>query len=395
MSIKVDLENSEIMLSGVVGGESDDELWWGVDGFNAGDVINALASFGRDRDITVRINSPGGIATEGAAIHASLSAHRGKITMIVDGVAASAASLIFMAGDVRTMSLGAVLMIHDPAGFTWGDVREHEKTIECLNALGDAYAGIYSDASGKSLEDCRAIMKEETWFTGEQAVAAGFADGSDEADAGEDEPVEPAAFAYHQLYSRAPDKLVALAQARGWKTPVARLKNSPAGAPTANVALGAKPSNRKARTSMSKTPPTASLPAAAAAPAAAPSTTAAAPEADAAVTAAPAAVMNLDEVRAAARGDAEASFTARAREINELCALAQVPHLAGGYIADSAKSAEVVRAEILKARADGSLSAPTMSQHGLPASPAQGAAAAASWDHAVSKVNAQMGFAQK
>jgi ATP-dependent protease ClpP protease subunit len=83
-------------------------------------VAQALAENG-EGDVKVRINSGGGIATEGMAIYSLLKAHPGKVAMAIDGVAASAASLIAMAGDVRTMRDGAMMMIHDPATITVGN----------------------------------------------------------------------------------------------------------------------------------------------------------------------------------------------------------------------------------------------------------------------------------
>lgn len=206
------LNDNEIVLSGTVG-----DMFM-EDGFTASDVITALAAVGRDREVTIRLNSGGGIATEGAAIHSALAQHRGGVNIIVEGVAASAASLIAMAGDTIQMRPGSVMMIHDPAGFTMGDAAAHAKTIDALNALGDAYAGVYADKTGKSVEDMRELMRAETWMTAAQAVEAGFADAiaaSNDNDEDEDD-LEPAAFAY-AMYAKAPSKLVALANARGWK----------------------------------------------------------------------------------------------------------------------------------------------------------------------------------
>lgn len=204
------INDNEIVLSGTVG-----EMFL-EDGFTASDVITALAAIGRDREITVRLNSGGGIATEGAAIHSALAQHKGGVNIIVEGVAASAASLIAMAGDTIAMRPGSVLMIHDPAGFTMGDAAAHAKTIDALNALGDAYAGVYADKTGKSVEDMRELMRAETWMTAAQAVEAGFADALAADNDNEDDEYEPAAFAYG-MYARAPSKFVALANARGWK----------------------------------------------------------------------------------------------------------------------------------------------------------------------------------
>jgi ATP-dependent protease ClpP protease subunit len=104
MTVLVD--DSTIVLTGTV----DDGGWFWDDGFSAPDVIRALALVGNDRDVTIRINSGGGIATEGGAIHAALKRHGGRKTIIVEGIAASAASIIVMAGDERIMSPGSVMM---------------------------------------------------------------------------------------------------------------------------------------------------------------------------------------------------------------------------------------------------------------------------------------------
>lgn len=216
----VHVNGAEIALTGVVG-----DTYWD-DGFTAAEVIAALAEVGRDTDITVRLNSGGGIATEGAAIHAALAAHKGTVAMVVEGIAASAASVIAMAGDTITMSPGAVLMIHDPATQTWGDAAAHAKTIAALDKLGDAYAGIYADRTGKTVADMRALMRAETWMTADDAVAAGFADRL----AATNDNDQPTAFAYG-VYAKAPQRIVALANARGWKAPRATMAALPAALP--------------------------------------------------------------------------------------------------------------------------------------------------------------------
>lgn len=201
------LEDGKLRLSGYIGD------YFFEDGFTSSDVVMALAEIEDDADLVVHLNSPGGIATEGAAIHALLSARPGKTDIVVEGIAASAASLVAMAGDTVTMSLGAVMMIHDPSGFTWGTVADHEKTVEGLEALATAYARVYSAKSGKSADDCRAIMRDERWFTPEQAVEEGFAD---EVAGTKAEPV--AAFDY-RLFEHAPKRLTALAAKKNWRLP--------------------------------------------------------------------------------------------------------------------------------------------------------------------------------
>lgn len=209
------VNGSEIILSGMVGGSASGDSWFDPPGFGASDVIEALAEVGRENPVKIRLNSGGGIATEGSAINAAIMQHKGAVEIVVEGIAASAASAIAMAADTLTMAPGSVLMIHEPAGVTMGTASDHRKSGNALDALGDAYAGLYADKSGKPLEEMRALMIEEAWMTPEQAVAAGFADGvlASEKDA---DPIEPAAFAYG-IYAKAPEKFVALANARGWK----------------------------------------------------------------------------------------------------------------------------------------------------------------------------------
>lgn len=202
------LNGNELYLSGFVG----DNFW--DDGFTTAEVVSALAALGPS-DVTLRINSGGGIATEGAAIYAALKQHKGAVNVQVEGIAASAASLIAMAGATRVMTAGAVMMIHDPATVTFGDVTAHEQTIRALNALGDAYAGIYAEVAGISVEDARAMMRAETWMSGQDALDHGFATHT-RALAPASLDTEPTAFAYG-VYAKAPRTLVALATSRGWQ----------------------------------------------------------------------------------------------------------------------------------------------------------------------------------
>lgn len=198
----VQVNGQEVTLSGTVGVD------WFDDGFTHAEVVTALA--GLDGDITVRLNSGGGIAADGAAIHAALATYEGNVHIVVEGIAASAASLIAMAGDRITMADGAVMMIHDPLNVTYGNSADHAKTIEELEAYATAYAKVYARRSGKSAAECRDIMKAETWYDGDEAVAAGFAD-----DTGEQKAKPIAAYDY-RAYANAPKRFAAQAKAKGW-----------------------------------------------------------------------------------------------------------------------------------------------------------------------------------
>ena len=184
------LLNEQVYLYGDVG----NPFGWG-DGFTAMDVANALADHGPG-DVTVRINSGGGIAFEGMTIYSLLRAHEGKVTMIVDGIAASAASLIAMAGDDRQMRDGAMLMIHDAAAVTFGPASSHRKNADDLEKLSDNYAGVYAARAGLDKKEVRALMLATTYMTADEAIAKGFATAK-----AEDKAMALAAFDY-RVYCR-------------------------------------------------------------------------------------------------------------------------------------------------------------------------------------------------
>lgn len=189
---------NEIVLYGTVGADFFEE-----DYFTAKDVREKLSM--ASGDITVRLNSGGGIATEGQAIYRALSDHPGKVTVLIDGAAASAASLIAMAGDEIIMPTGSWMLIHDPASmFTEGrgTADDHTKLSEMLNTIGDGYASIYAKRSGMTQEAAREIMRAETIYTPEAAVAAGFATAISE----EQKAAAASPFPY-QIYSNCPEGL--------------------------------------------------------------------------------------------------------------------------------------------------------------------------------------------
>ena len=199
------LNGNELLLIGDVGDFGDQ-----FDHFTHSQVIQQLAQISDAAALMVRINSGGGFASEGAAIYATLGRRRGRTDVTIEGIAASAASLIAMAGDTVTMTLGSTMMIHDPSGLSIGTADDHQNAASGLDTLGEAYATVYAVKSGKTVTECRAIMKAETWFTPEEAVVAGFADAIERKSG---KPV--AAFDYRK-YMRAPESLKAMASAKGW-----------------------------------------------------------------------------------------------------------------------------------------------------------------------------------
>ncbi|MBO9125467.1 MULTISPECIES: head maturation protease, ClpP-related [unclassified Rhizobium] len=219
------IEDGKLRLTGYVGD------YYFEDGFTSQDVVLALAGIDDDDPLDVHLNSGGGIASEGAAIHALLTSRRGETNIIVEGIAASAASLIAMAGGTVTMSAGAVMMIHDPAGGTFGNSADHSKTIEALEALATAYSRVYAAKSGKTAEECREIMKAERWLTPDEAVKEGFADETTEQKA---KPV--AAFDY-RLFAHAPKNLVAMAKKKNWSLPATMAAPAAQHRPTEEISM--------------------------------------------------------------------------------------------------------------------------------------------------------------
>lgn len=185
--------NGQIYLYGDVG----DPWGWG-DGFTGEQVAKAIVELGGG-DITVRINSGGGIATEGMAIYSLLKAHPGKVTVAVDGVAASAASLIAMAGDEIEMRTGAMMMIHDPSGVTRGPAKVHEDAATFLHKLADNYAAVYALRAGMDAKEVRKLMLATTWMTAAEAVTNKFATKQIS------EPATAMAAFDYRVYASAPD----------------------------------------------------------------------------------------------------------------------------------------------------------------------------------------------
>jgi ATP-dependent Clp endopeptidase proteolytic subunit ClpP len=179
-----------------------DEIgYWGV---SAADFVTDLGGI-TAKDITLRINSPGGDVQDGLAMLNALRQHPANIHVIVDGWAVSAASFIAMAGDKISMSPNAMMMIHDAAGMCYGNAAEMSEMAELLDKHSDNIASVYARRAGGTVEDWRTVMRAETWYTDQEAVEAGLADeilGDDTADA----PVENATQKGAQtIVNQAPD----------------------------------------------------------------------------------------------------------------------------------------------------------------------------------------------
>ena len=128
-------------------------------------------------DITVWINSPGGDCVAAAQIYNMLTEYPGKVTVKIDGMAASAASVIAMAGNEVLMSPVSMKMIHNPATVAFGDHAEMEKAIEMLDAVKESIINAYVLKTGLSRAKLSHLMDAETWMDANKAMELGFADG--------------------------------------------------------------------------------------------------------------------------------------------------------------------------------------------------------------------------
>ena len=140
-------------------------------------------------NITVWINSPGGDCVAAAQIYNMLMDYPHDVTVKIDGIAASAASVIAMAGTKVLMSPVSTMMIHNPATVAWGDTGEMEKAIAMLEAVKDSIINAYEIKTGLSRAKLSHLMDSETWMDANKAVELDFADGIlSRAQAGDEAP---------------------------------------------------------------------------------------------------------------------------------------------------------------------------------------------------------------
>lgn len=126
--------------------------------------------------IALRINSPGGSVFEGQSIAAAISRHPARVTAHVDGLAASIATVIALAADEVVMNTSALWMIHDPRVMAEGTAEEMRSAADLLDRITNSLVATYAAKTGQPVDDIRAAMKAETWYSAQEAHAAGFAD---------------------------------------------------------------------------------------------------------------------------------------------------------------------------------------------------------------------------
>jgi ATP-dependent Clp protease protease subunit len=324
-------------------------------GIPAKAFLDELKALGPVAELTVRINSPGGSVFDGLAIYNALKRHEARVTVWIDGIAASIASMIAVAGDHVVMPENAMLMIHDPSALVIGTAADMRGMAEALDKMKAGMVAAYCDKSDRDDAEIGALMAAETWLSAQEALELGFADRVEQ-------PVRMAAHFDLSRFRNTPPQLAASPTS---STPQedemsdaqkTRPRKPDAVEATAAGAVATEASTEQI-TAAGDRPAESAEPALA--PAAAgepPQVTALAPAAAGANQAPPTApataaqpsaqVIDLDGVRAEERRATLAYVT----EVHELCALAGRGDLAAGFITRAAPVAQVRRA-LLEARA--------------------------------------------
>lgn len=163
------------------------EDWWTGGGFTARRMAAALRGIGKN-DVTVNINSPGGDMFEGIAIYNLLREHDAKVTINVLGLAASAASIIAMAGDEISMGLGSFMMVHNAWGVCVGNRHDFTEAAGLFEGFDSALMDIYEARTSMKRADIEKLMDAETFMGPSDAVKNGFADTVSDKKAPEQEP---------------------------------------------------------------------------------------------------------------------------------------------------------------------------------------------------------------
>lgn len=158
-------EEADVFIYDVVG-----DSWIGND---AATVVKEIRNI-KAKKINLRINSPGGSVFDGMAIYNALLGHEATVTTYIDGLAASIASVIALAGDKIIMAENAMFMIHNPWTFTAGDAKALRKEADVLDQVRETILNTYTSRTGGDREDLAKSMDDETWYDATQAKEAGF-----------------------------------------------------------------------------------------------------------------------------------------------------------------------------------------------------------------------------
>lgn len=307
----------------------------GAYGVSAKGFLAELGALPDDAPIDLRLNSPGGSVFDAVAIYNALSRHAGTITVWIDGIAASAASYIAMAGDEIVMPENAFLMIHDPSGVVMGTAADMRDMAGTLDKIAASMTRGYAAKSGKTELEIAALQSAETWFDAKDALDAGLATRMAE-------PVRIAASFDIGRFSNAPPELVEAVEADS-------------AAPGSNIVGG--DNDVEGRDAAPIVPdPATKIPAGNVDPVAKADVTSRSNGQSGGVAGGntPASVLESCVAVANAAPDAaviRAETIMHARAVIDLCRLASQPQMAGRFLEEDA-SLDAVRARLLDAKAE-------------------------------------------
>lgn len=163
--------SAELLLYGPI----SDTTWWG-DEVTPKQFADELKALGDISELTVRINSGGGDVFAGQAIYSLLKSHKAKVTVYIDGLAASIASVIAMAGDTVVMPRNAMMMIHNPWMIAIGNANDFRRLADDLDKIRESIIAAYQDKSGIDREELIGLLDAETWLTADEALDYGLVD---------------------------------------------------------------------------------------------------------------------------------------------------------------------------------------------------------------------------
>jgi ATP-dependent Clp protease, protease subunit len=290
----------------------------GAYGVSAKGFLAELGALPEGTPIDLRLNSPGGSVFDAVAIHNALKRHEGPVTVWIDGIAASAASYVAMAGDEIVMPENAFLMIHDPAGLVMGTAEDMRAMAEALDKVKGSLLAGYAAKSGRAAEEIGVLMAAETWLDAKDALELGLADRLAE-------PVRIAAAFDIGRFRNAPPVLVEAVEAEPAAEDAEQSDAADDGSESGSETSGngedglAEADGEASREDVAEDPP--------------------------ATTDAPAG--GLPSALAAIRAEA----IAHARAVVDLCRLAGLPQMAGRFLEKDA-SLDEVRAALLAAKAE-------------------------------------------
>ena len=163
--------SAEVFIYGDIG-----ESWWG-ESVTAAEFVKEIAALDVEQ-LTVRINSYGGSVSDGLAIYNALKRHKAAVTVSIDGVAVSIASLIAMAGDTVEMAENAMFMVHAPWGYASGNSAIMREYADLLDKYAQAMSNSYASKTGKTADECLTLLTDgaDHWFTAAEALAEGYVD---------------------------------------------------------------------------------------------------------------------------------------------------------------------------------------------------------------------------